>query len=67
MGDGQIFRASLFNKDLLNEPSFSKIHLAGQDSTFNMNVYECLMLVLYKPDSIPSNYETSVSTTSKGF
>ncbi len=34
MGDGRIFlqtfRASLFNDDLLNEPNFDWIHLAGQ-------------------------------------
>ncbi len=34
MGDGRIFlksrRDASFNKDLLNEPSFDQIHLAGQ-------------------------------------
>ena len=34
MGDGRIFLKSLcdtsFNKDLLNEPNFGRIHLAGQ-------------------------------------
>jgi hypothetical protein len=34
MGGGRIFLKSLrdtfFNKDLLNEPNFSRIHLAGQ-------------------------------------
>jgi hypothetical protein len=34
MGDGRIFLktfpASLFNEDLLNEPNFGRIHLAGQ-------------------------------------
>ena len=34
MGDGQIFLKSLrgasFNKDLSNEPTFGRIHLAGQ-------------------------------------
>jgi hypothetical protein len=30
MGDGWIFRASLFNEDLSNEPNFGRIHLAGQ-------------------------------------
>jgi hypothetical protein len=34
MGDGRIFqkifRASLFNDDLSNEPNFGRIHLAGQ-------------------------------------
>jgi hypothetical protein len=32
MGDGRFFLnlcASLFNKDLSNEPNFSQIHLAG--------------------------------------
>jgi hypothetical protein len=34
-GDGQIFLKNLrdtsFNKDLLNEPNFGRIHLAGQN------------------------------------
>ncbi len=34
MGDGRIFlktgRDASFNKDLLNEPNFDRIHLAGQ-------------------------------------
>ncbi len=34
MGDGRIllkiFRASLFNDDLSNEPNFGRIYLAGQ-------------------------------------
>ncbi len=34
MGDGRIFlktrRDASFNKDLLNEPAFDRIHLAGQ-------------------------------------
>jgi hypothetical protein len=34
MGDGLIFlktrRDTSFNKDLLNEPNFDQIHLAGQ-------------------------------------
>jgi hypothetical protein len=36
MGDGQILsenlRASLFNDDLSNEPTFSQIHLGGQNN-----------------------------------
>ncbi len=34
MGDGRIFlkthRDASFNKDLLNEPNFDRIHLTGQ-------------------------------------
>jgi hypothetical protein len=50
MTDGRIFlkifRASLFNDDLSNEPNFGRIHLAGQYLSVNVFVVDYVSLFL---------------------